>query len=83
MGYVGSKTRSPGQILEKHCSLMLYHTIQKAQVSHPRAIMALLYKVLTKLHRNDPDVDLFKEFDAHQNCDCNENKIDQAVFVIH
>ena len=41
MGHVGSKTRSLGQILEKHCSLMLYHTIQKAQVSDSRAIMDL------------------------------------------
>ena len=30
-GHVGSKTRSLGQILEKHCSLMLYYTIRKAQ----------------------------------------------------
>ena len=33
---------SLGQILEKHCSLMLYHTIRKAQVSYSGAIMALL-----------------------------------------
>ena len=42
MGHVGQKTRSLGQILEKYCSLMLYHTIRKAQVSEYSAIMALL-----------------------------------------
>ena len=42
MGHVGSKTRSLDQILEKRCSLMLYHTVWKAQVSDFRAIMALL-----------------------------------------
>ena len=40
----GSKTRSLGQILEKHSSFMLYHTISKAQVSDSRVIMALLLK---------------------------------------
>ena len=54
MGHVASKTRPLGQIIEdpmlvtngcdlNPCSLMLYHTIRKAQVSDSRAIMALLF----------------------------------------
>ena len=37
-----------GQILEKHCSLMLYLTIRKALVSDSRAIMALLLYVCSR-----------------------------------
>ena len=37
------KTRSLGQILEIYCTLILYHTIHKAQVSNSRAMMALLF----------------------------------------
>ena len=43
MGHVGSKTSSLGQILEKHCSFTLYHTILSAQVTDSRAILALLF----------------------------------------
>ena len=45
------KPRSLGQILEKHCSLMLCHTIQKAQVSDSRAVMALLFNSVIDAQR--------------------------------
>ena len=54
MDHVGLKTRSLGQIVEKHmpvpracdsnlCSSVLYHKMHQAQVSNSRVIVALLF----------------------------------------
>ena len=59
MGHVRSKTRLLGQMIEEFmlvtkgcdlnpCHLMLYHSIQKAQVRNTMAIMALLSCLLNK-----------------------------------